>query len=214
MDKPVPMIIAECLESLAQLKKAWKKLYLSEDPLLDDQAFFKVNARGIYPLVIQDVYVLLGELSESLDLVDVHGERWIVLPHQLRRYFAMTFFHFGGAENALPALSWFMGHENIEETWHYIKESLTGREISASEAAMATAAVCSADESAGAKALRDIIQKHFGCESLSLMNEDEILDYLEMLAEQGVYTVSPVQVRCGKSQKYTVLISIKDGFDA
>lgn len=209
MEKPVPRLVHECLETLAELKSVWRLIVSSDDPLFDQQVFYKVNARGAFPLAVQDTYEIVRELSEFLGLACRNGQRWFVLPHQLRRYFAMTFFHFGGAENSLPALSWFMGHDNIEQTWRYIKESLTGKELSASEAALATSAVCSNDQSTGVELLRNIVLKHFGCDRINVMHEDELRDYLELLAERGVYTATPVQIMSGKRRMYTVLISIR-----
>lgn len=138
----------------------------------------------------------------------------MVLPHQLRRYFAVTFFHFGGLENSLPALSWFMGHEDVGETWRYIKESLTGKELSASEAAFGYFAVCSDDQSHGVQQLRNILVKHFGTEKINVMHEDELRDYLELLSEKGVYTATPIQINVGKRKRYTVAISVREGADA
>ncbi|HEP8957242.1 TPA: hypothetical protein VDU78_002091 [Pseudomonas aeruginosa] len=214
MEKPIPRLVDECLVSLSELKDLWQKIAPSSDTLFMSQAFFKVNVRGAYPFTVADAYVVLKELSEFLDLVDSSGERWVVLPHQLRRYFAMTFFHFGGLENSLPALSWFMGHDDIEKTWRYIKESLTGKELSASEAALATSAVCSDDQSNGVNQLRHILIKHFGSEKINVMHEDELRDYLELLSEKGVYTATPIQINAGKRKKYTVAISIREGVDA
>ncbi|EPH9811379.1 hypothetical protein ACS37B_000653 [Pseudomonas aeruginosa] len=214
MEKPIPRLVDECLASLNELKALWQSIAPSSDTLFLSQAFFKVNVRGASPFTVADAYVVLKELSEFLGLVDNSGERWVVLPHQLRRYFAMTFFHFGGLENSLPALSWFMGHDDIEKTWHYIKESLTGKELSASEAALATSAVCSDDQSNGVSQLRHILLKHFGSEKINVMHEDELRDYLELLSEKGVYTATPIQINVGKRKKYTVAISIREGADA
>lgn len=214
MEKPVPRLVYECLLSLNALKELWQIIVPSSDVLFKSQAFFKVNVRGAYPLSVADAYVFLKELSEFLKLVDNSGERWVVLPHQLRRYFAVTFFHFGGLENSLPALSWFMGHEDVGETWRYIKESLTGKELSASEAALATSAVCSDDQSHGVQQLRNILVKHFGTEKINVMHEDELRDYLELLSEKGVYTATPIQINVGKRKRYTVAISVREGADA
>lgn len=210
MQKPVPKLVDECLSSLSSLKDMLIKISPSNDILFGTQAFFKVNLRGAFPFNVADAYVVLKELSEFLGLVDNSGVRWVVLPHQLRRYFAMTFFHFGGLENSLPALSWFMGHDDIGETWRYIKEGLSGKEISASEAALATSAVCSDDQSHGVKKLRSILVKHFGTDKINVMHEDELRDYLEMLSERGVYTATPIQISAGKRKKYTVAISVKE----
>ncbi|XQE67362.1 hypothetical protein ACOAPY_01840 [Pseudomonas sp. P3C3] len=210
MQKPVPRLVDECLASLNALKEMLIKISPSNDILFNSQAFFKVNVRGSFPFDVTDAYVVLKELSEYLGLTDNFGMRWVVLPHQLRRYFAMTFFHFGGLENSLPALSWFMGHEDIGETWRYIKEGLTGKEISASEAALATSAVCSDDQSDGVKKLRSILVKHFGTDKINVMHEDELRDYLEMLSERGVYNATPIQISAGRKKIYTVAISIKE----
>lgn len=208
--KPVPRLVISVLESLEALKASWLELLPSNDPLLGERSFFKVSYKGIFPLAANDVYSPLKALSTYSNLVDGSGEPWVVLPHQLRRYFALTFFHDSGAENSLPALTWFMGHENIEGTWRYIKESLTGKEISASEAAMATSAVCSEDKSDGAAKLRNIIYEHFGCSNFSLMDEDEVQDYLELLSEQGVYTATPISIGLGSKKRVSVMISIKE----
>lgn len=208
--KPVPHLVGAVLKSLETLKVEWLKLLPSSDSLLAKRSFFKVSYKGLSPLTANDVYAPLGALGTYLSLAGSLDTPWTILPHQLRRYFALSFFHDSGAENSLPALTWFMGHENIEGTWRYIKESLTGKEISASEAALATSAVCSGDESEGAVQLRKTLCEHFGCSNISLMNEDDVQDYLEMLSGQGVFTATPIQIGIGAKKRVTIMISIKE----
>lgn len=212
--KPVPKILDEAVRQMEALKLSLKVLYKSEDSLFHSRMFFKVSQVGVSPMGASDIYIPLRELSGCLGLKDSSGRDWTVLPHQLRRFFAISFFHDAGAENSLPALSWFMGHKDLGGTWRYIKESLTGREISASEAAMAASAVCSNDTSEGAQKLREILYEHFGCSNLSLMCEEEIQDYLEMLSEKGVYSATPIKIHSGKQKRVTVLITIKECSDA
>lgn len=208
--KPIPGIVGDSVASLGRLKISLMRLFECKDALLLDRVFFKTSQFGLGPMISGDIYIPLRELSKFLQLKDHSGNEWIVRPHQLRRYFALSFFHDSGAENSLPALSWFMGHADIEGTWRYVKESLTGREITAAEAAMATSAVCSDDESDGAVKLRKLLFEHFGCSNISLMDEDSIQDYLQLLAEEGVFTATPVQVIWGKQKRISVLISIKE----
>lgn len=208
--KPVPELLYSVIESLESLKLSWLKFFPSEDPLVVTRSFFKVSYKGIAPLAANDVYPLLAVLGEYSELVDKYGKPWVILPHQLRRYFALTFFHDEGAENSLPALTWFMGHGDIEGTWRYIKESLTGKEVSASEAAMATSAICSGDESEGAVRLRKVLYDHFGCSNISLMDEDEVQDYLELLSEQGIFSATPIQIGSGGKRRVSVMISIRE----
>ena len=57
--------------------------------------------------------------------INKKGERYYIRQHQLRRFFAMLFFHsasFGGLET----LQWMLGHTDIEHLWNYITETLDG----------------------------------------------------------------------------------------
>lgn len=211
LEKPMPKIAIDCLATLRDLKVICKHIEPASDPLVDALAFFQLSSTGLNPLDSSAINGLLTELSLLFDLREENGEIWLLRSHELRRYFAMSFFHHGGLENALPALSWFMGHNNIEKTWTYIKESLTGREVSESEAAMATSAVYSDDQTKNVKILRAIVLKYFGCESMSMLSETEVHDYLEMMAEDGLYTARPVQIQCAGQKVFTIAISISGG---
>lgn len=210
LSKPVPRLVNYAIEQLLTLKAILSSYYVSTDPLFETRLFFKVTQMGIGPFLKNDIYIPLRSLSEFLDLRDSDGARWDITPHQLRRSFALSFYHNEGVENSLPALSWFMGHGDIEGTWRYVKECLTGKEISASEAAMAASAVCSDDKSQGAERLREILMEHFGCSDLSLMREEEVQDYLELLSERGVYTATPITIRSGRNKIFSVLIVIAE----
>lgn len=214
LSKPVPPVVGEAIDQAASMKELLLELYESSDNLFYSRIFFRVSQMGVGPMTSSDIYIPLRELSKCFGLKDSGGNDWVVLPHQLRRYFAMSFFHHDGQENSLPALSWFMGHEDVVGTWRYIRESLTGREVSASEASMAAFAVCSEDSSEGARRLREILYKHFNCDNISLMNEEDIQDYLELLSEKGIYTATPVQIRQGKHRQVSVLIVIREAIDA
>lgn len=48
----------------------------------------------------------------------IGDKRWYIAPHQLRRLFAVLYFNTSGG-NGLDELSWFLGHENLDVTFHY-----------------------------------------------------------------------------------------------
>lgn len=208
--KPVPELVNNVSKSLVAFREIALILYPGDAPEVQSVLFTRVTNQGLGHYTGPKLYIALSHLSHFIELKDSSDHIWIVLPHQLRRLFALSFFHQEGSENSLPALSWFMGHENLAATWRYVKESLTGREISASEAAMAASAVCSDDASEGASQLRSVLKKHFGCGDLNVMTDEEIQDYLEFLSETGVYTATPVCIRVGDRRKVSVLIKISE----
>jgi hypothetical protein len=202
--KPVPPIVAQMLASIQRLRNRICDL-LQPGAKAPESIFFTVTRTGVVPL--RD-----GTLSSRLEALSlrfcphVQGGHWLLAPHQLRRFFAMTFFHHGGDENALPALSWFMGHDGIEKTWRYIKESLTGSEITEVEAALAVSAVLGDEASANVERLRQVLRNHFGQDDLWLIDEDQVEDYLLLLRRRGEFTATPRQIRTADGRRHTVMI--------
>lgn len=48
----------------------------------------------------------------------IDGKRWYFSSHQLRRLFAILYFNMSG-DAGLEELSWFLGHESLDMTFHY-----------------------------------------------------------------------------------------------
>ncbi|MBK1614930.1 hypothetical protein CKO44_15785 [Rubrivivax gelatinosus] len=172
--------------------------------------FTKFNRNGLSEAA-PNIYSHLDLVSEVAGLRTDQDRVWHVRPHELRRFFALSFFHEGGRENSLPALSWFMGHREIHMTWRYVREELSGAELSEAEAALAAAAVFSHDEAVSVRRLRSILLTHFGVDELRVLSADVVQEYLEMLHETGTFTATPVQVRTSAGVRFTVLITIIGG---
>jgi Phage integrase family. len=211
VSKPAPPLVGAAVNSLVRIRRALLAVASIDDTLLARRLFFSVvrTERLIDTLVPASIYSKLALLSGWLDLRDHNGKRWHIRPHQLRRLFAMSFFHFGGLENSLPALSWMMGHEEMYRTWTYIQEDLTGSEISSVEASLAANAVRSDDDRLALEQLRNLLRRHFGVSDLAVLDESELHDYLELLQSQGVYTARPGQIRTSEGVRYTVFIHLK-----
>jgi hypothetical protein len=148
-------------------------------------------------------------MSEYFDLRTTDGSRWLVSPHELRKFFAMSFFRDGDRANSLPALTWFMGHgDDIEKTWVYLRSDLAEEEISSAEATWAAVALRTQPQDESVRRLRSILEEHFGSQQLSVLGEDDLQEYLELLRSQGAYTATLKSIRDGRGRRYTVLVHI------
>ncbi len=205
--KPVPKIVTRCLESLSSMAKILDRFRPTRDGHVASLLFTKFNRNGLSEAA-PNIYSHLDLLSEVAQLRTSDDRIWHVRPHELRRFFALSFFHESGRENSLPALSWFMGHREIHMTWRYVREELSGVELSEAEAALAAAAVYSDDEAASVRRLRSMLLQHFGVDELRVLSEEVVQEYLEMLHETGTFTASPVQIRSASGVRFTVLITI------
>lgn len=205
--KPVPKIVTRCFESLSAMAAVLDRYRPTSDGHVADLLFTKFNRNGLSEAAT-NIYSFLDLLSEVASARTEEEQIWHVRPHELRRYFALSFFHEGGKENSLPALSWFMGHREIFMTWRYVRQELSGAEVSEAEAALAAAAVYSDDEATSVRRLRNMLLKHFGVDELRVLSSEVVQEYLEMLHETGTFTAAPVQVRTASGVRFTVLITI------
>ena len=208
-DKPVPRIVGMALSSIERIKSNLIKILPVIDHMTHQRAFMFLGLQGLRPFDINDSVVVLRLISAYFDFRDEDGSPWTIATHQLRRSFAMTFFHSEGAEATLPALAWLMGHHSVEMTWRYVRESMTGKELSEAEARMAMASITANEKSESVRRLGELLLEHFGCHDLSVLDVDEATEYLEMLSETGEISVSPIQIATGDRKTFTVLVSFK-----
>lgn len=62
----------------------------------------------------------------------INGKRWYPKPHHFRRFFAVLYFNFA-QDSGLEELSWFMGHADLDQTFHYAEISPTDEWIDEAE---------------------------------------------------------------------------------
>lgn len=208
--KPVPQIVVYAIESMNRLFCIWNckshGVKWNEHSII-----WFLSQRGIRQSTDRThLYAALNLMCEYLQIKDPEGNFWYIRPHEIRRCFAMSFFHYGGRENALPALTWLMGHRSIRETWLYVRSLLSGEETSSAEAQMATHAVFSQEKATSIERLRELLRTHFGCDDLLVMRETEVQEYLEMLHERGVYSATPIDIRTSEGVRVSVAIAIRE----
>lgn len=212
--RPIPNFLYNILRKQKQLANILirNEQQNKNDPLLHNSLFIiPANTGG---KIIDEI-----ELTKYLDLfcdwievpLNTHKRRWYLRIHECRRFGAMSFFHLSNMEFSLPTLSWFMGHSDIKQTWRYIKEELSGQELTQCEVAMAHAALLnqqSIDDPDGKQKLQNFVLKHFGVTRLDLIDPDELDEYLEILHKEGIYQVIPHTIQLGKEKRYTILIEV------
>ncbi len=64
------------------------------------------------------------------------GKRWYARTHQFRRFFAVLYFNLTDGEG-LDELSWFLGHANLDQTFHYAEVAPTDEWIEEAELTIA-----------------------------------------------------------------------------
>jgi integrase len=120
--------------------------------------------------------------------LDEHGRRYYLRQHQLRRFFAMTFFwsnSFGG----MDTLREFLGHTDATHLYHYITESTPGEVLRGVKAEWAAEALRT--QLSAADSLADLVEDHFGTRQFRLLDTEDLTDYIDGLLEAGGVQIEP-----------------------
>lgn len=211
IDKPIPDVLYRILQTNIRVNDLLIRIFGVEDERAKRRVFATFGFNGIRCMTkerghryLQMIFAfLMNGLTDNLSDY--------IRPHQCRRFFAMTFFHAAGGASSLPALSWFMGHRGLRETWRYIKEEMTGREISQLEAELAVQAITSDDLSQHAAKLYQVVAKYFGVERVEVVDPDDLQAYLESLHEEGYFSIVPMNIDGANGMRYQVLTIVTRG---
>lgn len=120
--------------------------------------------------------------------LDDHGRRYYLRQHQLRRFFAMTFFwsnSFGG----MDTLREFLGHTDATHLYHYITESTPGEVLRSVKAEWAAEALRT--QLSAADSLADLVESHFGTRQFRLLDTEDLTEYIDNLLEAGGVQIEP-----------------------
>lgn len=205
--RPIPNIVADCIETLQQLQydlrplgKSYYTSYLFSKP---------INQRtGLAEPHEGDLFKLLDKFSDYFELpLDDEGRRYYIRPHQLRRFFAMTFF-WSKSYGGLDTLRWYLGHTNIQHVYHYITETIPGEVLHRVEAEYAAQALKNGDKYT--ENLRNLIQDRYGVFDFSIMQSDEVADYLEDLICEGTLTVEPIFFETPEKEQFEIMFKIRN----
>lgn len=206
----IPNLAALALAQVRRLNREWRALH--GDPsnrlLTGVAGNFDSCGKTSGPQINRRLDLFCDYIEVPLD---DKGRRWYVRMHEMRRFWAYSFFYKFGLGD-LHTIGWFLGHRESEQTWAYIRESFDGRdqEMRQIKAAYASSILTGShsNTSASAQAIADIrslIHLHFGCSEARLVDEDDLRAYLEEILAEGILEIEPKFMRDTEGSDYEIL---------
>jgi hypothetical protein len=165
------------------------------------------NPTKVYKNLKSEVYNL--NLDRFIDYIEtplVNEKRMYIRQHQLRRFFAMSFF-WGSGFGGMDTLRWFMGHTDSQHLYHYISESTSGEVLRSTKAQYAAEHIDNYEE------LESFIKERYNTENINLIEEEELAYYIEDLLEAGEVKVEPYFFENDNGQQYEIIVKIKEKED-
>ena len=218
LSRCIPNVAARAIMQMKKLNTAWRSFHGKESTDLFS---------GFVSSFDKSSGLSETTFTRALDIfcdhvqipLDKHGKRWYIRAHQLRRFWAYTFFYKFGLSD-LCTIGWYLGHADAEQTWMYILESFDGHdeELIKIKAAYAADVLHHGDDpdsdiSSSVHYMRLLVSQHFQRRDFVLIEEEDLLAYLKTLIEEGVFDISPqfFTGTDGNDYKMVWLINEKSG---
>lgn len=207
--RPIDEIAVEMIEKLIEIQKTYLDLGFIDSfgHLFDTVSSQTAN-------LVTDVTKYYQSYNDSLDYFCDYfetplrdGRRYYIRTHQLRRFFALSFF-WGSGFGGMDTLRWFMGHTDPEHLYHYITENTPGDVLRQAKSQFLSETI---DEHAE---LRALIADRFGTTDFTVMNADELEDYIDGLIHDGEVNIEPEFFVDDSGQSYRILVIIKEKCNA
>lgn len=98
--------------------------------------YVKKSAKHEKAMSVDTLSDCLDTFFDWIESPLIDGKRWYSRTHQFRRFFAVLYFNLSDGKG-LDELSWFLGHANLDQTFHYAEVSPTAEWIEEAERTIA-----------------------------------------------------------------------------
>ena len=207
--RPIEPIASEMIKELVRFHKILHRIGFSGKEV----GLFSIpHRRGQNKLSKSDDYSFARCFDAFCDYFETslnsEGKRYYIRQHQLRRFFALLFFH-GSSFGGLDTLQWMLGHTDMEHVWHYITESMSG-DVLRSAKSQFVAESLHHNEAENFKELAGLLKSKYGTDDFTLIDTDELEDYIADLLDEGEIEIEPEFITDGDGEKMRVIVKVRE----
>jgi hypothetical protein len=133
----------------------------------------------------------------------IDNKRLYIRQHQLRRFFAMSFF-WGSGFGSLDTLRWFLGHTDVKHVYAYITESVSGDVLNSVKSQYIAENIDKYDD------LLSLIKSKYHTQNLDLLDTNSLMEYINEMLEQNLIEIEPDFLIDNEQNKYEIIVKIKE----
>lgn len=196
--RPVPDLVRKTVDVLNDLRPP-NTLSQTETPEHDPLFLSSYNTnrsnRAANQMSSDTLYRLLEKFADIVQITPTDNRRWYIRTHELRRFFAITYFWHDRFSN-LPALTWFMGHTDPNMTMRYVTEVISGLELPEEEARFIVQSMKDNRNITNIDNLGSLLSMaaiKFDTDDLSIIDQHRLENYFKELFSKG-YAINKHQL--------------------
>lgn len=205
--RPIEPIAVQMIKNLIRMQKILKRIgYIQEEtslfasPCLSGTRKFSACTKELFNRNM-DFFCDYFQTATNKD-----GQRYYIRQHQLRRFFAMLFFHsstFGGLET----LQWMLAHTNRRHVWYYITESQGGAALMGPKAQF-MAEYLHHKGSKSYEQLAKLLKDQYGTDDFALVDIDELEDEITELMKEGKVKIEPEFFEDENGEQMRIIVQV------
>ncbi|MNF94386.1 hypothetical protein D3C84_770960 [compost metagenome] len=188
--RPIDKLGVKMIRELQRVQRYLKKIgFIQEYSSL----FSTPEQLGGMRLPIATSFTYLRNLDYTFDYfetpTDSEGRRYYIRQHQLRRFFALLFFHFfdGGRINGIR---WHLGHADVAHVWNYITEVMDGATLRGAKSQYVIEKIMRGKENAY-QDLATFLEDKYGIPDFMILDENEADAYIQDEMCKGNVSIEP-----------------------
>lgn len=131
------------------------------------------------------------------------GRRYYIRTHQLRRFFALSFF-WGSGFGGMDTLRWFLGHTDPEHLYRYITENCPGEVLRHAKTQFLAETLEDHEE------LTALIEERYGTEDFIMLHTEELEQHIDQLLIDGTIEVEPDFLDDAAGGRYKIVVIVKE----
>jgi hypothetical protein len=205
--RPIDKLGVQMIRELQRVQR-----YLKKIGFIDQYTTLFASPNHLNGMIIPPASIF--SFSRNLDLLcdyfetstNKAGQRYYIRQHQLRRFFALMFFHFfDGAR--INGLRWHLGHADIAHVWHYISQVVDGESLRGAKAQYVVEKIMRGKQKNYTE-LAKFFEEYYGITDFTLIDDVQADKYIQDLLKNGNITVEPKVLIDEKGSKMEVIVKI------
>jgi hypothetical protein len=188
--RPIDKLGTRIIRELQRVQRYLKKIGFITDYA---SLFSTPNQMDAMSLLPASTFSFLRNFDLLFDYfetpLNADGQRYYIRQHQLRRFFALLFFHFFDG-NRINGIRWHLGHADIAHVWHYITEVIDGACLRGAKSQYIVEKMMK-DKHTSYKNLAEYLESKYGIADFMLVDAEEADAYIQDEMKNGNITVEP-----------------------
>jgi len=203
--RPIPQVVVKMIHMLEALQNGLIEIGMIKQHT-NLFAYPKISGFGLVMLQSDQFNTSFDIFCDYTETLVIDSEyRYYIRQHPLRRFFVLLFF-WGNSFGGMDTLRWFLCHSDVEHLYHYITESTPGEVLKCVKANYAAQqAICNDNET---DKFAKLLELHFGTRNFSILDYDELEEYIEELMDRGAVKIEPEFFETEDGKKYRILINV------